>query len=158
MRERKRWDQCVWRNQGAGVRFFYTSPRYRNTSGASAPGMRSPCAILHLQICTYCISVSGGGFVRVKKEIGTHFGATKARESSSSCKVSTRDDKAVVLTPAPSRLALGAVFDESTAHQHTEKEKAGLLSCFLCWWAIRGLNRTIKLLYKLEFDELYLLL
>lgn len=54
-------------NQGAGVRFFYTSPRYRNTSGASAPGMRSHCAILHLQICTYCISVSGGRFCASKK-------------------------------------------------------------------------------------------
>ena len=29
-----------------------------------ARGMRTPCAILLLQICTYCIGVSGFGFVR----------------------------------------------------------------------------------------------
>ena len=41
------------------------------------------------------------------------------RESASSCKVSSGDDEAVIRTPAPSRSALGAVFDESTDHQHT---------------------------------------
>ena len=40
-----------------------------------ARGMRTPCAILLLQICTYCIGASGFGFVRsTKKEIGTLFG------------------------------------------------------------------------------------
>ena len=65
-------------------------------------------------------------------EKSTTFVVLMVRESASSCKVSTGDDEAVFRTHAPSRLALGAVFDESTDHQHTEKEKAGLLSCFLC--------------------------
>ena len=44
-----------------------------------------------------------GRFCASKKEIGTHFGATKARESSSSCKISTRDE-AVVRTQRHSSL------------------------------------------------------
>ena len=42
------------------------------------------------------------------------------RESASSCVVSTGDDEAMVRPHAPSRSALGAVFNESTGRQHTE--------------------------------------
>ena len=114
---------CMKKSRSRGEIFLYFSalPQYlrRKRPGYAIPLRHITPSNLHV-----LYKRKWGRFCASKKEIGTHFGATKARESSSSCKISTRDDEAVVLAPVPSRLALGAVFDESTAHQHTEKRKS----------------------------------
>ena len=67
-------------------------------------------------------------FVSVRKNERASSPLVFVRESASPCEVSTRDGEAVIRTQAPSRFALGAVFDGVRAA--TERKKHSIIRVY----------------------------